>query len=236
MHAPSIAALPTWTIFASGMFGISPMRRDASTLEMPAEPAGEVEDVDVVEADAVVVEDDLQAGDVRALGLGQLVHVAFEEEDVVLLVEHDARCRASSNRPILVHPPGAEQLAHQIDQARAADALRRDVADDAELERRRRRRSRRLRSRRRAPACRRRSRRLRTPGPAGQDAARMRCLLPRISSVFVPMSMIATSRSSCARSIASMHAAASAPRWPLMIGAAVDAGLGMDREQRLLAR
>jgi hypothetical protein len=56
-------------------------------------------------------------------------------------------------------------------------------------------------------------------GPAGQDAARMRSLLPMISSVLVPMSMIATRRFSFAISIASMHAAASAPTWPLMIGA-----------------
>lgn len=55
-------------------------------------------------------------------------------------------------------------------------------------------------------------------GPAGQDAARILCRLPRISSVLVPMSITATSRSSRARSTASMHAAASAPTWPLMIG------------------
>ena len=55
-------------------------------------------------------------------------------------------------------------------------------------------------------------------GPAGHDAARTLCLLPTINSVLVPMSMTATSRSSLARSTASMQAAASAPTCPLMIG------------------
>ena len=48
-------------------------------------------------------------------------------------------------------------------------------------------------------------------GPAGQEAARILCLLPRISSVLVPMSMSATRRSSFAKSTASRQAAASAP-------------------------
>ena len=72
-----------------------------------------------------------------------------------------------------IHAAGAQQFAHQIDQAGAADALRRAVADHAEFGTRRRRRSPRLRSRHRAPACRRRSRRLRTPGRpdrGGQNA------------------------------------------------------------------
>ena len=72
-------------------------------------------------------------------------------------------------------------------------------------------------------------------GPAGQEAARMRSLLPRISSVFVPMSITATRRSSLAM-IDRQHARG-------RIGAdvaaddraAVHAGLGMDRQQRLLA-
>ena len=34
----------------------------------------------------------------------------------------------------LVHPFGPQQLAHQIDQARAANAFGRNIADDAEIE------------------------------------------------------------------------------------------------------
>ena len=72
-------------------------------------------------------------------------------------------------------------------------------------------------------------------GPAGQDAARMRSRLPTISSVFVPMSMIATSRSSL-RQVDRQHAGR---RVGAEVAAddrhAVDARLRVDRQQALLA-
>src|SRR5207253_4778771 len=58
--------------------------------QVPAEPAGEVEDLDLVEVNAVILEDDLQAGDIGALRLRQLVHIALEEKNLVLLVDGDA--------------------------------------------------------------------------------------------------------------------------------------------------
>ena len=87
--APSIAALPTWTILSSARFGISPMRFDAARLQVPAEAAGEIEHVDVVELDAVLAEHDLQPGDVGALGLRQLVDVALEKVEAALGIERD---------------------------------------------------------------------------------------------------------------------------------------------------
>ena len=49
---------------------------------MPSETSGEIEDIDIVEVDSVAREDDMQACDVRALGLGQFVHVALQQKDV----------------------------------------------------------------------------------------------------------------------------------------------------------
>ena len=48
-------------------------------VQVAAEAAGQVEHVELVETDAVVIEDDVQAGDVGALGLRQFVDVAFGE-------------------------------------------------------------------------------------------------------------------------------------------------------------
>src|SRR5689334_12676552 len=48
-------------------------------LEVAPESAREIEDVDGIEVHAVTVEHHLQSGDVRALGLRQLVDVALEK-------------------------------------------------------------------------------------------------------------------------------------------------------------
>ena len=180
------------------MFGIRPMRFDAARLQMAAEAARQIEHVDVVELDAVVAEHDLQPGDVGALRLRQLVDVALEEIDAASGIERDA-LDAVLEAAHRVHATGAQQLAQQIDQARSADALRRAAADHAEAERSVIVDATRPRSRHRAPACRTRSRRLRTPDRPGTTRRGSDARLPTISSVFVPMSMIATSRSSCAR-------------------------------------
>ena len=58
------------------------MRADGVDLQMPSESAGEIKHIDVVEVDAVIAEHRLQPGDVRPLGLRELVHVAFEKIDV----------------------------------------------------------------------------------------------------------------------------------------------------------
>jgi hypothetical protein len=73
---------------------------------MPPEPAGEIEDVDVVEADAEVAHDGLQAGDVRPLGLRQLVYVALKQGNPALLIQHDAM-RSVFEPAHFVHSPSA---------------------------------------------------------------------------------------------------------------------------------
>ncbi len=83
MHAPSMAAFPTCTTCVIGQVRDEADSPRRLLLQVPAEAAGEVEHVDVVERDAVVAEDNVQAGDVGALGLRQLVDVAFEEVHVV---------------------------------------------------------------------------------------------------------------------------------------------------------
>ena len=229
MVAPSIAVLPACTIFDESRLGYEPDALRRFDVEMAPESAREIENVDVVEIDAVAGEDGMQARDVRALGLGQFVDIALEEKDVLVW------CFAASERDALnvileaahsfMRPVRSSSLS-SIDQAGTADAFGRDIADDTKSKRRRRRRSRPSSI---APSSAGMPQAIAPPskaGPAGQDAARMRCLLPTINSVFVPMSMIATRRSSCARSTASMQAAASAPTWPLMIGSAVHARLG----------
>ena len=60
--------------------------------------------------DAVVAEHDLQARDVRALGLRQLVDVAFEEMYPARGVEDDA-VGAVLEPAHLVHPAGPTQFA-----------------------------------------------------------------------------------------------------------------------------
>ncbi len=52
--APSIAALPTCTTRDCANAGIRPMRARGIHVQVPAEAACQVEDVEVVEADAVI--------------------------------------------------------------------------------------------------------------------------------------------------------------------------------------
>ena len=128
--------------------------------------------------DAVVAEHDLQAGDVRALGLRQLVDVALEED----------RCRAPASSvdavdavleaAHLVHPAGAEQLAQQVDEARPADALAAStspITPSANVP------SSSSATSSIAPSSPGMPHAIAPPsnaGPAGHDAARMRCRLP----------------------------------------------------------
>ena len=84
MVAPSIAVLPACTIFAESRLGTSPIRFDASTFDMPPKPSRQIKNVDIVEVDSVARKDDVQSSDIGALGLGQLVHVAFQQIDFLV--------------------------------------------------------------------------------------------------------------------------------------------------------
>src|SRR5581483_11172969 len=52
-------------------------------VQMPPKAASQVKNVDIVEANAILIENDAQAGHVRALGLGEFVDVALGEIDLV---------------------------------------------------------------------------------------------------------------------------------------------------------
>ena len=147
------------------------------------------------------------------------------------LVELDAIRRSSSKRPHLVHPAGAQQFAQQRHQAGPADALGRAAADDPKLELRRRRR---CATSSMAPSSAGMPQAMAPPskaGPAGQEAARIRCLLPTISSVLVPISMMAIRRSSCARSDGQHAGRGVGADVSADDGSAVHARLGMDGQQ-----
>ena len=117
--------------------------------------------------DAVAAEHDLQAGDVGALGLRQLVDVALEEIDVASRIERDrARGRLRSGPSRSSGRCAAARSSGRPGRSRRCPAgapppitPRRNVAVVVD--------GRRLRSRHRAPACRTRSRRLRTPDRPG---------------------------------------------------------------------
>ena len=129
------------------------------------------------------------------------------------------RCDAIVEAAHLVHPPGAEQFAHQVDQPGAADAFGRHVADDAERETRRRRRWRRSSIAPSSPGMPQAIAPPSNAGPAGQDAARIRCSIAddqlgvgadvhdRHQAVFVAPGRPPACRPPRRR-----------PTWPLMIG------------------
>ena len=77
--------------------------------DMPAKAAGEIEDLDLVEIDAVFAEDGVQTRGVGALGLRQFIDVAFEKVDAVLGRDLDAR-RAIGEAAHLVHAAGAQAV------------------------------------------------------------------------------------------------------------------------------
>src|SRR5262249_11949992 len=99
-----------------------------------AKTAGQIKHVDLAELDSVAVEHGAQACDVGPFGLGELVYVAFQEINVVRLVDCD------SIEPVVkaahpVHRLAAQQLAHQVHQTRAADPFGGNVADNAQMKR-----------------------------------------------------------------------------------------------------
>ena len=98
---------------------------------MPAKAAREVEHVELRVIDAVLGKCNLQAGDIGALGLGQRVDVAFVERDRLVAVRGDDKVGAGVlEAPEGVHAAGAEQLAEQVHEAGAAEALGGAAADD----------------------------------------------------------------------------------------------------------
>ena len=79
---------------------------------MPPEAAAEVEDADVVEIEAILAEDYVQARHVGAFGLRQFVDVALREDDAAFRVERDAMLSILEAAQI-VHAASADQLAHE---------------------------------------------------------------------------------------------------------------------------
>src|SRR4051795_5994868 len=75
-------------------------------LQVSPETAGQIEDIDRFERQAQRVEEDLKAGDVRALRLGQFVHIALAEVDIAAGVDRDT-VLVILEAPELVHPAAA---------------------------------------------------------------------------------------------------------------------------------
>ena len=101
---------------------------------MTSKSAGKIEHRHIVEREAIVAEHHMQAGDVGSLRLGQFVDVALEEEQIARLIERetfDAVIEAAH----LVHAPGAQQFAHQVDEPGTTDPLGDAAANHAERER-----------------------------------------------------------------------------------------------------
>src|ERR1700749_1930104 len=105
-------------------------------MQMTAEAAGKVEQVDAVEVDAVGGEDYVQPGNVGALGLRQLVHIALKKVNApsfrFVFVENNSR-RTLIKAAHLIHTLRAQQLAQQIHEAGTADAFGLRLADHAQL-------------------------------------------------------------------------------------------------------
>src|ERR1035441_9439260 len=102
---------------------------------MAPETASEIKDIDIFEVDSVAREDGMQACDVSAFGLGQLVYVALEEEEflTLVLIERYA-LDVVFEAAHLVHAAGAEQFAECVDETGAADSFGLHVTDDAKAD------------------------------------------------------------------------------------------------------
>ena len=85
--------------------------------------------------DSSVFNRECEASDVRALCLRQLIHVALEEKNflVLILIERNA-LDVVFEAAHLVHAAGAEQFAQCVDKAGAADSFRRHVANYAKAD------------------------------------------------------------------------------------------------------
>ena len=79
------------------------------------------------------MENDVQAGDVRALGLRQFVDVAFGEINrrVAIHVQNES-VLAMLETAEMIDAVGPQQFAQQIHEAGTANAFRRNVADDSD--------------------------------------------------------------------------------------------------------
>jgi len=71
--------LPDLKNFGIGIFGNQADALRGLNIEMPAKTAGEIENVNIIEGYAVVLEQNFGAGNVRALGLREFVDIAFAD-------------------------------------------------------------------------------------------------------------------------------------------------------------
>src|SRR5580698_3459660 len=101
---------------------------------MASEPSRKIKNLEIAEVDTITREDSMQARDVRALCLSQLVNIALHQKDVLFgcstTVKRDA-LNIILKAAHIIHAAGTKQLAEQIDQARTADALGWNIADDS---------------------------------------------------------------------------------------------------------
>ena len=150
------------------------------------EAAGEVDPVDLVGGHAQAAEQDPLAAGVGGLGLGEQARVRAREGDALLRRDEEL-VEAVTEPTLLVHPARATELGQDVDEPRAADADRLDVADRPEREAVTIERT--VSMAPSAPGIPKRSRPPSKAGPAGHEAARKRVPSVTTTSVFVPMSM-----------------------------------------------
>src|ERR1700683_3569294 len=103
---------------------------------MAAKAAGEIKNIKVFVSNPVLIENDVQAGDVRAFGLRQFVNVALGEINrrIAFYVQNKF-ILALFEAAQMIDPVRPQKFAQQIHEAGTANALRRNVADDSGLNR-----------------------------------------------------------------------------------------------------
>ena len=126
--APCSAALPTRTTRSTGTGARKPISIAFGHVDGVGEAAGEVDPVDLVGGHAEPAQQDPLAAGVGGLGLGEQARVRAREGDA-LLGRDDELVEAVAEPALLVHPARAPELGQDVDEARAADPDRLDVAD-----------------------------------------------------------------------------------------------------------
>ena len=109
-----------------------PILFEAARSRCRPEPTGEVEGVELIEADTISIKDNLNSRGVGALGLGQLVNVSLRQMNRISPIRRDANAVITVFKPAKrVDATGAGEFTQHIYEAGPANTFRRAVADHA---------------------------------------------------------------------------------------------------------